>query len=155
MSKKVNEILGLINEAHKETKTQLASQRIELGKGKQLLDQAEMFAGDLDFFINSFELTSKALYKALEELKQGVGALTKVREEINNQGEDALSVSKQAAQLAVKMDKIAEDLVANDLDANSVMDEVKKLDQAAVIGKEVKKRADDAKKRVDNLLDKI
>lgn len=155
MSKKVNEILGLINEAHKENKTQLASQRIELGKGKQLLDQAEMFAGDLDFFINSFELTSKALYKALEELKQGVGALTKVREEINNQGEDALSVSKEAAQLAVKMDKLAEDLVANDLDANYVMDEVKKLDQAAVIGREVKKRADDAKKRVDNLLDKI
>lgn len=31
MSKKVNKILGLINEAHKEKRTELSSQRIELG----------------------------------------------------------------------------------------------------------------------------
>lgn len=154
MSKKVNKIIGLINEAHK-SRTHLSSQKIELGKGKSMLDEAQAYQGDLEFFYNRYEVEESAVMKALVVLGDSLGALEKIKEEVDNQGQDSGSLVKEAAKLAVKMDKIASEMQENDLDASAVYNEVKLLDKAIAIGKQTKKEAADVISAINNLLAKI
>tara|TARA_R110000824_G_scaffold271961_2_gene460444 strand:- start:964 stop:1428 length:465 start_codon:yes stop_codon:yes gene_type:complete len=154
MSKRVNKIIGLINQAH-DSRTELSSQRIELGKAKGILNEAEGYQGDLEFFFSRYEIEESAVMKALAVLGDSVGALEKIKEEVDNQGQDADGLVKEAAKLAVKMDKIAQDMLENDLDANSVMQEVKVLDKAIAIGKQTRSEAKDVVSAINNLLAKI
>ncbi len=151
---KINKILGKIKKANEE-KLKLASQKYQLGKGKSLLDEAQGYEGDLEFFFNQFEIVETEVMKARQTLDQAVGTLNKLKEEIGNQGDDADSVAKEAARLGAKMDRIAQEMNENDLDPRPVMAEVELLDKAVAIGKQTKKYAANAIAAINNAMSKI
>ena len=154
MSKRVNKIIGLINKAH-DSRTELSSQRIELGKGKSMLDEAEGYQGDLEFFFGRYEIEQSAVMKALKVLGDSGGVLEKIKEEVDNQGQDAASLVKEAAKLAVKMDKIANEMLENDLDASAIFAEEKLLNKTIAVCKQTKKEAADIVSAINNLLAKF
>ena len=151
---KINTILGKIKKANEE-KQKLASQKYNLGKGKTLLDEAQKYEGDLEFFFNQFEIVEDKVMKARQVLDEAVGTLNQLKEEIGNQGDDADSVAKEAQRLGAKMDKIAQEMMENDLDARPVMAEVELLDKAVRIGKQTKKEASDVIAAINNTMSRI
>ena len=151
---KINTILGKIKKANEE-KQKLASQKYNLGKGKTLLDEAQKYEGDLEFFFNQFEIVEDKVMKARQVLDEAVSGLNQLKEEVGNQGDDADSVRKEALRLGAKMDKIAQEMMENDLDARPVMAEVELLDKAVRIGKQTKEYASNAIAAINNAMSKI
>tara|TARA_R110000772_G_scaffold151269_1_gene262044 strand:+ start:619 stop:1086 length:468 start_codon:yes stop_codon:yes gene_type:complete len=155
MSKRVNKIIGLINEAHKDNKTELSSIKVDLAKAQAMLREGQDLGGNVDFFEDRFKQTEKRGLDALQTLDESASAARQISEEADNQFEDAKSLVKEATALGNKLDKIAQTLMDNDLDAKPVMAEMKMLEDVFGEAQTAQDRAQKLGQRVNKFLSKL